>query len=278
MREPISHPELSDTEQEILAFWRDNNVENQYLKRNENSEKKFRFLDGPITANNPMGVHHAHGRTIKDFYQRYKNMQGYKQRFQNGFDCQGLWVEVEEEKNLGFDSKRDIENYGIDKFCRSCRARVDKFSKVQEDQSRRLGMFMDWDNSYYTMSENNNLHIWHFLKVINEKGWIYQGIDAMPWCTRCGTAISQHELSDGGYKDVNHESIYVRFRLVSAVDEILVNKFSLENNDLSFLVWTTTPWTLLSNNAVAINPEITYAIVKQNNEYLILAKNRTEVL
>jgi len=278
MKELPQQPNFPDMENSILEFWQENQIQSKYLQKNHNSDKKYRFLDGPITANNPMGVHHAHGRTIKDFFQRYKNLKGFQQRFQNGFDCQGLWVEVEEEKDLGFDSKADIENYGLDKFSRSCRARVDKFSQVQISQSKRLGMFMDWENSYYTMSENNNLHIWHFLKKVNENGWLFKGIDAMPWCTRCGTAISQHELSDGGYKDVNHESIYLRFKIVSAIDVILVKEFGLENDQISFLVWTTTPWTLLSNDGVAINPQITYVIVKQNKEYLILAKNRTHIL
>lgn len=280
MNVPKPHPDFTLLEEQILDWWRKNEVPKLYLSRNNSSEKRFSFLDGPITANNPMGVHHAHGRTIKDFFQRYKNAQGYKQRFQNGFDCQGLWVEVEEEKDLGFDSKRDIEAFGLEKFCNSCKTRVEKFSKVQEEQSKRLGMFMDWDNSYYTMSENNNLHIWHFLKKVHENGWLYKGIDAMPWCTRCGTAISQHELSDGGYKTVKHTSIYLRFRVSKASDvrQKLIDMYHLANDHIAFLVWTTTPWTLLSNDAIAVNPDIMYVIAKQENEHLILAKNRVAVL
>ncbi|HAD82674.1 TPA: isoleucine--tRNA ligase, partial [Candidatus Edwardsbacteria bacterium] len=132
--------------------------------RNRGSAQKFRFIDGPITANNPMGVHHAWGRTYKDLYHRYKAMQGYDARYQNGFDCQGLWVEVEVEKELGFKSKKDIETYGIDRFVEKCKERVDKFSQVQTEQSRRLGYWMDWDNSYFTMAPDNNYAIWHFLK------------------------------------------------------------------------------------------------------------------
>ncbi len=272
-RQVDSQPDYVKQEEKTLSWWGEQGVLEKYLHKNDSSEKNFRFLDGPITANNPMGVHHAHGRTIKDFFQRYKNMQGYKQRFQNGFDCQGLWVEVEEEKDLGFNSKRDIEEFGIDKFCLSCRARVERFSKVQKDQSRRLGMFMDWDNSYYTMSENNNLHIWHFLKKIHEKGWIYKGVDAMPWCTRCGTAISQHELSDGGYKDVTHESVYVKFPINKLIGD------SVTNIEAVFLlIWTTTPWTLLANVAVAVNPELMYALVRVGSHVLIVAKDRIDVL
>ena len=136
-------------------------------------------MDGPITANNPMGVHHAWGRTLKDLYQRYKNMQGFKQRFQNGFDCQGLWVEVEVEKEKGFKTKKDIENYGIDKFVEDCKARVWKYSKIQTEQSKRLGYFMDWDHSYYTMSEENNYMIWYFLKKCHQEGNLYKGEDCL---------------------------------------------------------------------------------------------------
>lgn len=274
-----AQPDYVKQEEETLKWWDEQGVVEKYLHKNDASEKKYAFLDGPITANNPMGVHHAHGRTIKDFFQRYKNMQGYKQRFQNGFDCQGLWVEVEEEKDLGFNSKRDIEAYGIDKFCLSCRARVERFSKVQADQSKRLGMFMDWDNSYYTMSENNNLHIWHFLKVIHERGWVYKGVDAMPWCTRCGTAISQHELSDGGYKDVTHESVYVKYPMTSDSVTRLRETFNMDAFDsASLLIWTTTPWTLLANVAVAVNPDLQYALVKVGSELVVVAKDRLNVM
>lgn len=279
MQTPESHPNFPELEEKILKFWQENQILEKYLKKNQESEKQFAFLDGPITANNPMGVHHAHGRTIKDFFQRYKNMQGFKQRFQNGFDCQGLWVEVEEEKDLGFNSKQDIEDFGLDKFSLSCRKRVEKFSKVQTQQSQRLGMFMDWDHSYYSMSERNNLHIWHFLKKVDEKGWLYKGIDAMPWCTRCGTTISQHELSDGGYKDVTHESIYVKLHSTFNVECAISDTFKLKSRcPTSFLIWTTTPWTLLANVAVAIHPEHQYVIAETNEDCVILTQNRLSVL
>ena len=140
-----------------------------------------------------MGVHHAWGRTYKDLYQRYHAMQGYEQRYQNGFDCQGLWVEVEVEKALGFNSKRDIEAYGLDNFARACRERVLKYAGVQTEQSIRLGQWMDWDHSYYTMTDTNISYIWCFLKKCHENGWLYQGHRSMPWCARCGTSLSQHE-------------------------------------------------------------------------------------
>lgn len=273
---PESHPDFPKMEEEILDFWRSNNINQKYRNKNNQSTQQFRFLDGPITANNPMGVHHAHGRTIKDFYQRYYNMRGYRQRFQNGFDCQGLWVEVEEEKDLGFNSKKDIENYGVDKFCLSCRARVERYSDVQSKQSQRLGMFMDWDHSYYTMSERNNLHIWHFLKKVHQKGWLYKGIDSMPWCARCGTAISQHELSDGGYLNVEHETVYVRF----PIDRKITRDLSLPDTErrTSLLIWTTTPWTLLANVAVAVNPQVNYILIDNGEEYLLIAESRRNII
>ena len=127
-----------------MKFWEDNDIEKKYVERNRGAQKHFSFVDGPITANNPMGVHHAWGRTYKDIVQRFKNMQGFEQRFQNGFDCQGLWVEVGVERELGFNSKKDIQDYGLDNFTNQCMARVNKYAGVQTEQSKRLGMFMDW--------------------------------------------------------------------------------------------------------------------------------------
>ncbi|MEO0113790.1 MAG: class I tRNA ligase family protein, partial [candidate division WOR-3 bacterium] len=137
----LSVPQIPDfvkIEHKILKFWQENNFLKQLMEKNK-GKKKFSFLDGPITANNPMGVHHAWGRTYKDVIQRYKAQKGFDQRFQNGFDCQGLWVEVEVEKELGFKSKKDIEKFGIDKFVEKCKERVLKYSQIQTQQSIRLG-------------------------------------------------------------------------------------------------------------------------------------------
>ena len=188
-----------EVEKQILEFWKRNKIFDKLRKKNKGN-RRFSFIDGPITANNPMGVHHAWGRTYKDIYQRFRAVQGYDQRYQNGFDCQGLWVEVEVEKELGFNSKKDIENYGLDKFSKACRKRVEKYSKIQTDQSIRLGQWMDWDNSYFTLSDNNIEHIWYFLKKCHEKKWLLKNTRVMPWCYRCGTSLSQHELVDS-YKE-----------------------------------------------------------------------------
>src|SRR4030042_4718066 len=135
-------PDFPQMESDLLKWWQEHDLVNQYLHKNDQSDQVFSFIDGHITANGPMGVHHARGRTLKDLFQRYKNAQGFSQRFQNGFDCQGLWVEVEVEKELGFKSKRDIEQFGLDNFTNACLSRVDKCASLQTEQSRRLGMFM----------------------------------------------------------------------------------------------------------------------------------------
>jgi isoleucyl-tRNA synthetase len=285
-------------EQEVLAFWRETDAFNmlrQLRAASEADHGRFSFIDGPITANNPMGVHHAWGRTYKDLYQRYHAMLGQNQRWQNGFDCQGLWVEVEAEKELGFKNKRDIEALGVAQFVKFCKARVLRYAAVQTEQSIRLGYWMDWNDpeelrrlseslledplqvitvngpdgpvtdsveqivarlglaelggSYFTFSNENNYLIWGFLKRCHENGWVYKGQDVMPWCPRCGTAISQHEIVTDGYFDVTHDSVFVRFPLLGRDREAL-------------LVWTTTPWTLTSNVAAAVGPDLDYVRVR----------------
>ena len=154
-------------ERRMLELWAAEDTFERLRAKNADGPR-WSFFDGPITANNPMGVHHAWGRTYKDVYQRYRAMRGYHQRYQNGFDCQGLWLEVEVEKDLGFNSKRDIEAFGLEAFADACRERVEKFSGVQTRQSIRLGQWMDWDDSYYTHSDTNIEHIWHFLRRCNE--------------------------------------------------------------------------------------------------------------
>ena len=251
----VDFPEL---ERDLLRWWDENDIPRKYRERNSGADKRYSFIDGPITANNPMGVHHAWGRTYKDLFLRFRNMQGYRQRFQNGFDGQGLWIEVEVEKELGFKSKRDIEAYGIDKFVDLCKERVRRFSDVISSQSQRLAYWMDWDDSYHTMADENNYTIWQFLKRCHERGWLYEGRDVMPWCPRCGTGLSEHEIVTEGYKDIVHPGLYVKFPLV--------------DEDASLLVWTTTPWTLTSNVAAAVHPEKTYVKARAGEDTLYLVK------
>ncbi len=273
MFKPVSpQVDFPKLERELLQKWYKNGIVDKYLHKNDKSEEKFSFLDGPITANNPMGVHHAWGRTYKDFWQKFWNMKGKKQRFQNGFDEQGLWVEVEVEKELGLHNKKDIENLvpgdkfkSIAKFINLCKERVKKFSAIQIEQSKRLGYFMDWDNSYHTSSDENNYAIWNFIKVVNEKGWLYKGHDTVPWCPRCGTAISQHEILTEEYKEISHETVYFKLPIRGRNNEYL-------------LVWTTTPWTIPSNVAVAVNPKEQYYKYDTGSEILWMMDKRFKVL
>lgn len=244
----IPRPDFVAMEKARLDWWYRSGVVEKYLHKNDSSKQNYSFLDGPITANNPMGVHHAWGRTLKDLYQRYHNMKGEAQRFQNGFDNQGLWVEVQVEKELGFQTKKDIEEYGIAEFVEKCKERTLHFAQVQTDQSKRLGYFMDWDNSYYTMADENNYMIWSFLKKCHHDGNLYKGRDSVPWCPRCGTAISQHEILTEEYQELTHDSIYFELPVQGRENERL-------------LVWTTTPWTLPANVALAVHPDFDYSLV-----------------
>jgi isoleucyl-tRNA synthetase len=271
-----THIDFPAQERRILEFWTRQRTFEQLCQKNR-GKPKWSFLDGPITANNPMGVHHAWGRTYKDAFQRYFAMTSHELRYQNGFDCQGLWVEVEVEKELGLRSKRDIEGLvpgdrfaSIDRFVSLCKERVDKFARRQTEQSIRLGYWMNWDRdedwqkpaderrSYFTMSAENNYTIWSFLKKCHERGLIYRGYDAMPWCPRCGVGISQMEMHEG-YELVAQRAVFVRFPLRGRDRENL-------------LIWTTTPWTLSSNVAAAVNPNLSYLKVKHRDDIYYVAK------
>ncbi len=257
-------PDFPALERERLRWWDEHDIIAQYLRRNEPSPERWSFIDGPITANNPMGVHHAWGRTYKDVFQRFNTMRGFRQRYQNGYDCQGLWIEVEVERELGFTSKLDIEAYGIDKFVEACKARVQKFAAQITQQSVRLAQWMDWENSYFTNSDENNYAIWHFLKRCHEQGWLYKGNDSMPWCPRCATGLSNMEIVTEGYQELTHPSVYL--------------KLPLNEREGALLVWTTTPWTLAANVAAAVHPELIYARVRQGNDVVYLSKATLGVL
>jgi isoleucyl-tRNA synthetase len=303
-------------ERQLLDFWKESKSFPK-LRQLHNDDPSWSFIDGPITANNPMGVHHGWGRTYKDLFQRFWAMRGRKLRYQNGFDCQGLWVEVEVEKEMGFKSKKDIEDYGLEQFVRKCKARVLRYAAVQTEQSVRLGYWMDWNDpdqlrwladqlmqdplkkitvegsegaedaeetvtdsveqivgrlglpelggSYFTFSNENNYMIWTFLKKCWQKGWLYHGADVMPWCPRCATGISQHEIVTDGYAELTHPSVTLRFPLRGRQNE-------------SLLVWTTTPWTLTSNVAAAVGPDLTYVKVRQGDQVLYLSKGTLHML
>ncbi len=256
--------DFKKTEEEILKFWESKNIFEKLRKKNKGG-KKWSFIDGPITANNPMGVHHAWGRTYKDLFQRFKAMNGYELRYQNGFDCQGLWVEREEEKDLGLKDKKDIEKFGILNFVNACKKRVEKFSKIQTQQSIRLGQWMDWENSYYTMSDENNLHNWFLIKTYHNKGWLYKGKDSVPWCWRCGTASSKHDIVTEGYKEVTHPALFMKFPVKEKKNEY-------------FLIFTTTPWTVPANVAIAVNKDVMYVKAEQEGKHYWIAEKRLHEL
>ncbi len=269
-------PNYPELEHSVLQLWDEQGTFDQLRAQTANGEP-WRFQDGPITANNPMGVHHAWGRTYKDIFQRFYAMNGRKLRWQNGFDCQGLWVEVEVEKSLGFNGKPDILAFGMENFSRACRERVETFAAVIIEQSKRLGLWMDWERSYYTFDDSNIEHIWLFLKKCHQEGWLAQDYRVMPWCPRCETSLSQHESADS-YKEITHRSVYVKFPVLDTIPGFdspsIFSETSLQRKPVHFLVWTTTPWTLAANVAVAINPELTYQIIEDvNGEVVIVSEN-----
>jgi isoleucyl-tRNA synthetase len=251
-------PDHNALELELLERWETERTFEE-LRALTLGGPKFSFIDGPITANNPMGVHHAWGRTLKDVFQRYKALRGHDQRYQNGFDCQGLWVEVEVEKSLGLNSKREIEEYGLAEFAARCRERVARFSEEITERSQRLGMWMDWDRDYYTFSDTNIEYIWRFLAEVHRRGWLYQGHRSTVWCPRCGTSISQHEVFSGEYRELEHPSLFVRLPLKGREGESLV-------------VWTTTPWTLPANVAAAVNPTADYGLTEDGEWWAVARK------
>jgi isoleucyl-tRNA synthetase len=253
-REP-DHPAL---EEEVLAWWEERRIFEQLRDRNRGGPH-WSFIDGPVTANKTLGVHTAWGRTLKDVFQRYKALRGFDQRYQNGFDCQGLWIEVGVERELGLNSKREIEEYGLAEFARRCREKVEWSARELIRGSKRLGQWMDWGNDYYTFSDTNIEYIWRFLKHVHERGWLYLGHRSTEWCPRCGTSLSQHELTQAGaYQERSDPSLYVRFPLLDRPGEALV-------------VWTTTPWTLPANVAAAVKPDAEYGM-RENGEWVAVAR------
>lgn len=235
------------------------------IKAKNQGKPKYNFMDGPITANAPMCLHHGWGRTLKDAYNRYQSLIGKEVDYVWGFDAQGMWVEVEVEKLLGLNDKQEITKYGLDKFTEKCIERVNYFKNLQTEQSKVMEELGDWEHSYITNSDQNITAIWHFLKVCNNKKMLKSSYKTMPWCPRCGTSLSEHEMS-GSYKERTHKAVFVKAKLVGKDERILV--------------WTTTPWTLAANVAIAVNPEFTYCKcqVKSDTQLLIVCEQRLSVL
>ena len=249
------HPAL---EQEILELWDREDTFNRLREQNRGGPR-WSFVDGPVTANRMvLGVHTAWGRTLKDVFQRYKALRGFDQRYQNGFDCQGLWIEVGVERSLGLNSKREIEDFGLAEFAHRCREVVVQSSRALTEGSIRLGQWMDWGKDYFTFSDTNIEYIWRFLRHVHEKGWLYLGHRSTEWCPRCGTSISAHELV-GSYVERADPSLYVRLPLLDRPGESLV-------------IWTTTPWTLPANVSAAVNPEQEYGR-RENGEWVAVQRD-----
>ena len=198
-------------EERILKFWEDNKIFDKLKEKNKKTGKYYATLDGPITANYNMGLHHAFNRTFKDAMIKFAALCGNDEHYQNGFDAHGLPVELRVETELGINSKKEIESYGIDKFVEKCMQTVEKYSASQTESSIRLGQWMNWDDSYYTNSDNNITSIWYFLKKCDEKGLIANSHRIMRWCTRCGTSLSDHEMSDDdAYKQDTCTAIFFK--------------------------------------------------------------------
>jgi isoleucyl-tRNA synthetase len=253
---------FTSRELEVIDFWRKNDVFKKSVEKSNKSEKVFTFYDGPPTANGQPHLGHVLTRAIKDLIPRYRVMKGYSVLRKAGWDTHGLPVEVEVEKSLGIDGKQDIEKFGIEPFIKECKKSVWKYKKDWEELSERVGFWADMENPYITYDNNYIESEWWALKEIHKKGLLYEGHRIVPYCPRCGTALSSHEV-DQGYKDVKEKSIVVKFP-------------KKDEDNTYFLAWTTTPWTLPSNTALCMHPEHEYAKIKSNDTFYIMAKELIE--
>ena len=252
-------------EDEVLEFWREHKIFEQTLKQSAGGPL-YTWNEGPPTANGKPGIHHVLARSFKDLYPRYKTMRGYHVPRKAGWDTHGLPVEHEVEKELGiFDKKEIEEKIGIDDFTRRCRESVMRYIGDWEKMTERMGFWVNLDEAYYTLDNSYIESVWYLLKTIWDKGLIYRGYKVVPYDPRIGATLSSHEVALG-YREVDDPSIYVRFKVEG-------------EDNTSFLVWTTTPWTLPANLLLAVHPDIDYVYVETEDETLILADAlRTEVL
>jgi isoleucyl-tRNA synthetase len=246
-------------EQEMLKFWDGNQIFRKSIETRDKN-KNYVFYEGPPTANGTPGIHHVISRTIKDFVCRYKTMQGYHVERKAGWDTHGLPVEIEVEKALGIDGKEQVLEYGVDKFNQKCKESVFKYKKEWDDLTRKIGFWIDLENPYITYENSYIESVWWILKEFWKRDFIYRGYQIIPYCPRCETPLSSHEVAQG-YEDVEDPSIYVKIRLKAEPDTY-------------FLIWTTTPWTLISNVALAFNPDMDYVKVTHRGQKLILASQR----
>src|SRR5688572_15057774 len=254
---------LPDLEKDVLSHWESSDLFKKSLDARKDAPD-YTFYEGPPTANGRPGIHHVFARTIKDLVCRYRTMRGFQVHRKAGWDTHGLPVEIEVEKKLGLKHKGEIETYGIAKFNAECRKSVFEYKGLWEDLTARMGYWIDMEHPYITCENEYIESVWWALDRFFKEGFIYQGFKIQLYCPRCGTPLSSHEVSQG-YRDVQDPSVYVKARV-------------LGEDNTYLLVWTTTPWTLISNVGLAINPEVEYVKVRYKDEFLILAKARLAVL
>ncbi|GAB2757881.1 isoleucine--tRNA ligase [Nocardioides pakistanensis] len=257
--------DLPALEHEVLDLWRESKVFEKSLEATA-GRPAWTFYEGPPTANGLPGTHHVEARVFKDVFPRFKTMQGYHVERKGGWDCHGLPVELAVEKELGFSGKGDIEAYGVAEFNAKCRESVLRHVDAFEEMTERMGYWVDTDDPYRTMDSSYVESVWWALKQIYDKGLLVEDYRVAPYCPRCGTGLSDHELAQG-YETVTDPSVYVRFPLTSGE-----YAGSADSPGASLLVWTTTPWTLVSNTAVAAHPEVDYVVATDGTETLIVAE------
>jgi len=273
---------FSKIEEQILEFWKKDKVFEKSIENRAKPKKilgifprkirNFVFFEGPPTANAKPGIHHILARVYKDIICRYKTMQGFRVLRKAGWDTHGLPVELEIEKKLGFKTKQDIEKYGIANFNRECKKSVWEYKKEWEDLTERIGFWLDMEHSYITYENDYIETLWWEIKKIWQKGLLYQDYKVVPYCPRCGTALSAHEVAQG-YQKIKEPAVFLKLKIKNQK-----SKTGLDFDDAYLLVWTTTPWTLPANVAIAANPKIKYVKVKVGFENFILAKDRVSVL
>ncbi len=287
----IEKCEATIREERILEFWKENKIFEKSVKQTE-GRKEFVFYEGPPTANGKPGIHHLEARAFKDAIPRYKTMRGCHVRRKGGWDTHGLPVELQVEKKLGLDSKKAIEEYGIAKFNQQCKESVWEYLEFWNKFTERIGYWVDQENPYVTYHNDYIESLWNIVKKVNERGLLYKDYKVVPWCPRCGTALSSHELAQG-YQDVKDLSVYVKFKIIASPRNDFLGprvgraessaknglNQTLENHSaapLYILAWTTTPWTLPGNVALAVGEDIDYVKIKKENEVLILAEKRLQ--
>ncbi len=263
-------------EERILKFWNDKGIFEKSLEKNKDSKKEFVFYEGPPTANGRPGIHHLEARAFKDAIPRYKTMRGFNVRRKGGWDTHGLPVELQVEKQLGFKSKKDIESYGIAAFNEKCKESVWTYVREWEDFTKRIGYWVDLKDPYITYKPEYIESLWNIVKTVDDKGLLYKDYKVVPWCPRCGTGLSSHELAQG-YADVKDLAVTVKFHLKAGQK---FGKDYVTRDSAYILAWTTTPWTLPGNVGLAIGENVEYCAVRIDGipELLIMAKSRMDTV